>query len=221
MTFNIIGSSSKGNCCLVNDDLMIDLGLSYEMIKPYASKVKYLLLTHKHSDHLSLTALRKLYVNVKPVIICGEWLKETLSLYAEQVQVVEAGKVYSFGSYKVSPVKAYHDVPNCGYRIMQGIHKHLHITDTATLDGISAKGYDSASIECNHCEVKASKLIQEAIQKGEFTHLEGAMNSHLSVQKAIKFCNENGIKQLIPVHIGESTKSEVLEALRIWNENIK
>jgi phosphoribosyl 1,2-cyclic phosphodiesterase len=219
MTFNIIGSSSKGNSFLINDDLMIDIGLSYEMIKPYTSKVKYLLLTHKHGDHLNLTALRKLYVNVKPVIICGEWLADVLKAY--DLKIVEMGKVYQLGEYRIAPVKAYHDVPNCGYRIMQGGFKHIHITDTYTLKGITAYGYNSASIECNHCEFKARELIREAKAKGEFTHLEGAMNSHLSVQQAVRFRNENGIKRLIPVHIGESTKNEVLEALRVWNENIK
>ncbi|MDR2341516.1 MAG: hypothetical protein LBD84_00545 [Campylobacteraceae bacterium] len=71
MTFKVIGSNSQGNSFLVNDDLMIDIGFNYETIKLYTGKVEYLLLTHKHSDHLNLTTLRKLYVNVKPVISVG------------------------------------------------------------------------------------------------------------------------------------------------------
>jgi phosphoribosyl 1,2-cyclic phosphodiesterase len=216
--FKIIGSGSTGNCFLINEDLMIDIGLDYTTIKPCMGKVKYLLLTHKHSDHLNLTALRKLYVAVNPVVICGEWLVEDIKLF--NPTIVETGKVYTFVDYKISPIQLYHDVLNCGYRIMQNGHKHLHITDTATLEGIKAYGYDTASIECNHDENKALELIRKARKEGEFTHLTGAMNSHLSVQQTIKFCEENNIKKLIPVHIGNSTRDEVIQALRNWNENL-
>jgi phosphoribosyl 1,2-cyclic phosphodiesterase len=212
MKFKIIGSSSQGNCFLANDDLLIDVGLNYSLIKPYP--IKYLLLTHRHSDHLNLTTLRKLYVSHKVQIYCGAWLADTLKNY--NPTIVEKGKIYEFGSYKISPIQAYHDVPNCGYRIMEGTHKHLHITDTGTLEGIMAMGYESASIECNHDENRALELIKAAKEKGEFTHLIGAMNSHLSVQQAIKFCKENKVKRLYPCHIGESTKTEVIKALKEW-----
>ncbi|MDR2099994.1 MAG: MBL fold metallo-hydrolase [Campylobacteraceae bacterium] len=216
--FNVIGTGSKGNCFTFGN-LMIDLGLPYDRIKNYLGDVTYILLTHRHNDHLNLTTLRKVIANTNATFVCGWWLKEYLP--NDKVKIVEAGRNYELDDYRISPVIAYHDAPNFGYRIMKDGHKHFHITDTATLDGITARGYDSASIECNHCEIRARELIQEAKEKGEFTHLEGAMNSHLSVQKAIDFCRTNGIKNLIPVHVGESTKSEVLKALRIWDENLK
>jgi len=99
---------------------------------------------------------------------------------------------------------------------MDNGYKHFHATDTNTLDGIEANNYDSASIECNHEINKALAIIDEAEKNGEFTHLKGAINSHLSVDKTIKFCKENHIKKLYPVHIGSSTKKEVVEALKRW-----
>lgn len=122
----------------------------------------------------------------------------------------------NFDGYKIAMVQAYHDVPNCGYRIMKDGFKHFHITDTNTLDGITAKNYDSASIECNHEINKALELIEEAKKNGEYSHLQGAINSHLSVDKVIKFCKENNIKKLYPVHIGNSTKKEVIKKLKEW-----
>ena len=40
------------------------------------------------------------------------------------------------------PIKLYHDVPNCGYRIFINDKKIIYMTDTKTLEGITAKNYD-------------------------------------------------------------------------------
>ena len=229
MLIKDIGTSSEGNCFMINDDLVIDMGFPYKYVKSQFKEdlaysmfqgFKYLLLTHIHKDHFNETTIRKLYIsNQNLTIVCGEWLNDILLSYGfdeSRIIVVEFGKVYQLGEYKISPIKAYHDVENCGYRIMKDGHKHLHITDTATLDGIDAFDYDTATIECNHDEQKALELIAQAKENGEFTHLKGAMNSHLSVQQTIQFCERNRIKQLYPAHIGSSTKKEVIQALREW-----
>jgi len=220
MQFSILGTGSSGNCFLINDDLMIDAGLPYSKIKDKVKNVRYVLLTHIHGDHLNMTTVRKIFVaheNIK--FVCGQWLIEKLlksGIDKDRILPIEFGKVYQLGDYKISPIIAFHDVENCGYRIMYDGKKHLHITDTCTLDGIEAKGYDSASIECNHEINKALELIKEAEENGEFSHLKGAINSHLAVHKAIQFCKENKISKLYPIHIGSSTKKEVIEALKRW-----
>ncbi|MCW8932189.1 MAG: MBL fold metallo-hydrolase [Gammaproteobacteria bacterium] len=218
MQFKILGTGSSGNCFLINDDLMIDAGLPYSKIKDKVKNVRYVLLTHIHGDHFNKSTIRKLAANHNVMFICGEWLFDELLniVNSESILVYGFGIAFDAIGYDVAMVKAYHDVPNCGYRIMQDGHKHLHITDTYTLDGIAAKGYHSASIECNHEINKALVLIDEAKENGEFSHLIGAVNSHLSVDKTIQFCKGNGIKKLIPVHIGSSTKKEVIDALKRW-----
>lgn len=219
MKFETIGSSSKGNCYLI-DYLMIDVGLPYKDIKDYIHSMNFVLLSHIHGDHFNKTTMRKIVVNHPHItIVCGAFLLDELlnmGVCKDRILVVEVGKVYELDGFKISPVKAYHDVDNFGYRIMQGNHKHLHITDTSTLDGIVALDYDTATIECNHDEFKALELIAEAKENGEFTHLKGAINSHLSVQQTIQFCDQNRIKQLYPAHLGSSTKKEIIEALREW-----
>lgn len=199
---------------------MIDLGLPYSKTKEHLSDVSHILLTHIHGDHFNMTTIRKIFVaheNIK--FVCGQWLIEKLlksGIDKDRILLIEFGKVYQLGEYKISPIVAYHDVENCGYRIMFGSKKHLHITDTCSLEGIEAKGYSSASIECNHEINRALELIAEAKDNNEFSHLKGAINSHLSVDKTILFCKDNGIKKLFPVHIGSSTKKEVIEALKRW-----
>lgn len=217
--FKIIESSSAGNCFKYGS-LLIDLGLPYSKTKEHLQDVTHILLTHIHGDHLNMTTIRKIFVaheNIK--IVCGQWLIEKLlksGIDKDRILLIEFGKVYQLEEYKISPVMAFHDVENCGYRILFDGKKHLHITDTCSLVGVEAKGYNSASIECNHDASRALELIEEAKDNDEFSHLKGTMNSHLSVNKTIQFCKDNGIKKLYPVHIGSSTKKEVIEALKRW-----
>lgn len=219
MNFKTIETGSGGNCFLI-DNLMIDLGLSYTKTKQYLEMVNSILLTHIHGDHFNKDTIRKVFVNHDHIkFVCGEWLREKLlriGVDEDRIIVVEFGKVYELGECKISPIIAYHDVENCGYRIMKDGWKHIHITDTASLEGIEAVNYNSASIECNHHYERALELIREAKENDEFSHLRGAMNSHLSVDKTIRFCKENGIKKLFPIHIGSSTKKEVIESLKAW-----
>jgi len=219
MKIKIVGTGSSGNCFLFNDDLMIDAGLPYTVIKDSIDlkKVKCVLLTHIHGDHFKLDTIRKLAIRHNIKIVCGAFLLDELlkaGHQRENIIVVGAGKIYQIIGYKISPVIAYHDVDNFGYRIITRTHKHFHITDTSTLEGITAKNYDSATIECNHDLPTLLKLVDSAKENDEYTHLNGAKNSHLSVQKALKFVKDNNIKKLYPIHIGDSTKKEVLRYLK-------
>ena len=59
MKYNIIGSSSEGNCIIVEDVLMLDCGIIYNKIKKYLPKVKLIFISHIHFDHLLPTAIKK------------------------------------------------------------------------------------------------------------------------------------------------------------------
>ena len=49
MTYEIIETGSTGNAVVINENIMIDCGVSWKKIQPYAKKLKLVLLTHKHS----------------------------------------------------------------------------------------------------------------------------------------------------------------------------
>lgn len=211
MTFKVIGTGSSGNCFLFGD-LMIDCGLPYSKIKDHVKP--NVLLTHCHGDHFNNSTIRKLSTNHDVKFYALPYLCERLqTIGIDNFVAIEAGEIYRIDDYTISPVIAYHDVENVGYRIMYKGIKHFHITDTSTLEGITARNYTSASIECNHCEIEAMRLIEQARENGEFSHLPGAINSHLSVQQAIEFIKQNNIGKLTPIHIGKSTYDQVFKAL--------
>ena len=222
MEIEIIGTGSSGNCFLFNDNLIVDMGLPKSKMKDIDfGKIKYVLLTHIHADHFLEATIRYLSIHYPKILfICGEWLKkELLHIGVENIKVIEMNKLYEIGDYKISGIIAYHDVENCGYRLMQNGHKHIYITDTSTLEGITAKNYDTATIECNHDFERALEIIEEKREEGEFSHLVRTLDTHLSVQQTIEFCKGNNIKKLIPVHIGDSTRVEVMEAIGEYENN--
>ena len=221
MKIEIIATGSGGNCFVFDDEIMIDAGVSYKKLTEAidVKKISHVLLSHIHGDHFKPETIRKLFVNTEIIFVCGEFLKDELlglGVEDDRIFIISSGFIHPFGLFRVTAVLAYHDVENFGYRLMKKGYRHFHITDTSTLDGIDAINYDSASIECNHDRTRALEMIEEAKESGEFTHLKRATETHLSVQETIQFCKDNAIKKLIPIHIGNSTRKEVIEALKMF-----
>lgn len=48
MDYEILGSGSSGNAVIINKSIMVDCGLPYKRIQPYAKDLKLVLLTHVH-----------------------------------------------------------------------------------------------------------------------------------------------------------------------------
>ena len=106
------------------------------------------------------------------------------------------------GRFSISPFKLYHDVQNCGYRIFKDEVKIFHATDTAHLQGISAKEYDLYAIEHNYNEDTVYDIIREQESQGKFAHQRGSINSHLSEQQARDFIfkNKKESSQILRLH---------------------
>jgi hypothetical protein len=49
MNYEVVATGSKGNAVLINDEILIDIGVPHKKIFPYFKKLKLVLLTHIHS----------------------------------------------------------------------------------------------------------------------------------------------------------------------------
>lgn len=193
--YNIISTGSKGNAVVINDITLIDCGVSFKALKPVYKDLKIVLLTHIHSDHFNRTTLR-LLSEARPTLrfACCEWLVTPLietGISKRNIDVLEIGKIYDYKAFKVSPVKLYHDVPNCGYRLFFGKEKAFYATDTSTLAGITAKDYDLYLVEANHEEEEINKRISEKKASGEFVYEIRATRNHLSKEQCDAWIYEN------------------------------
>ena len=188
----VISSGSEGNAVIYNNAIMVDCGVTLKALEAVKRSLKIVLLTHKHSDHLKLRTLQRLQAERPTLrVACGDFLLEELPCI-KNIDVLQVGKIYDYGAFKVSPVKLYHDVPNFGWRIfLPNGQKIFHATDTVHLEGITAKGYDLYAIEHNYCEEYIQQAIEEARANGEYTHAYGNVNTHLSIQQARAFIEAN------------------------------
>lgn len=195
MEYNIVMTGSQGNAVVLNSFILIDCGVSFKALEECYKALKIVLLTHRHTDHFKKRTISKL-ARERPSLYfcCCEWLVDELikcKVEKKNIIVMEIGKVYDFGACKVSPVKLYHDVRQCGWRIYIGDEKAIYATDTAHMDGISAKDYDLYLIEGNYHEDELQERIREKQEKGEFCYEYRVPKTHLSVEQATAWLMEN------------------------------
>lgn len=195
MNYKIISSGSQGNAIVLNSSILIDCGVSFRALSEVKKGLKIVLLTHIHSDHFNKTTIRRLAAE-RPTLrfACCEWMLPELlacGVSERNIDLLKIGKLYNYGAFKVSPVKLYHDVDNCGWRVFAGEEKAVYMTDTVTLEGISAKGYDLYLIEANYSESDIQERIRAKEEAGQYVYEYRVLKTHLSKEKADKWLLEN------------------------------
>lgn len=93
---------------------------------------------------------------------------------------------YDYNLFKLVPVKLFHDVPQCGYRVFINGYKLIYATDTYTLEGIKAKNYDYYFIETNY------ENDEELHERAYNDYYESRVKrTHLSKEQATEWILEN------------------------------
>lgn len=213
INFEVIATGSTGNAVTIDDGhILIDCGIPYSHLRPHIDNLRLVLLTHEHGDHFHPSAVRALH-RERPALRwgCCEWMVPHLLAAGVDKRVID---VYDIGqSYlyeflcghpflrsstedltrlvTIKPVRLVHNVPNCGYKIELGYERLFYATDTGTLDGIEAEGYDLYLIEANHTRAELDARIQEKEAAGEYAYEREAARNHLSQEQALDWLAEN------------------------------
>lgn len=195
MDYNIISTGSHGNAVLLNEYMLIDIGVPFKALKKVYKNLKIVMLTHEHCDHINQATVRKLAME-RPTLrwACCEWLVPILldcAVSERNIDVLEIGKMYDYKVFKVSPIKLFHDVPNCGYRLFFEDKKVIYATDTEHLEGITAKDYDLYMIEANYTEEDLQRRIEAKKATGEYSYEQNCALRHLSHEQASEFLLAN------------------------------
>jgi len=199
MNFEIISSSSKANCIIVEDVLMLDCGVTYSKIKKYLSKIKLIFISHSHQDHLLPSTIKKIIFNfptIKFVTGSVEVVKilNKIGTNYRNIYILDWGKKYDLGLLKVKLVYLYHDTPNYGLKWNINGKKGIYVVDTEKIDHIEAKNYDLYLIENNYQEKLLEEHIKEAKEKDDenmLFYLNRVPYTHLSAEQANSFLIEN------------------------------
>ena len=199
MKYEIISSSSKANCIIVENILMLDCGVSYSKIKKHLSKVKLIFISHAHQDHLNANTIKQITYNYPTIkYVTGSKVVVNkligLNVNAKNIFILEEYKRYNLGAIKASLEPLIHDTPNYALKCEMNGEKMIYIVDTANVDNIVAPNYDLYLIENNYQE----EILQEHIRKAEeendgnkLYYLDRVLNTHLSKSKCDSFLIEN------------------------------
>lgn len=214
MRYKIINSGSDGNAVIINENILIDCGVSFKKLEKYYKKIQLVLLTHIHGDHFNKASIKKLIFE-RPTIRfgCGAWLVNQLlelGVNKANIDIYEMNEIYNYGNFKTIPFFLKHNVENCGYKIHFDDFKLFYATDCNNLDGIVAKNYDLYMVEANYTEKGIKKRIQEKTEQGTFCYEYQVIKNHLSKEKADDFIYKNiGISgQYIYMHINKDENYE-------------
>lgn len=213
MNYNVINSSSSGNAVLI-DSLLIDCGLSYTALNEYNFESVY--ITHRHSDHVKISTLKKLIKDGKKIYTPQankKFLSEKLEAdLCNKIKFINprAGLTIEnlFDTYHIVFTKVEHDVANYALNILLNDDTHIfYCTDMKTLSNCHADNYEYYFVECNY-DVNKLHMLQESTKivtnNGyEFSRFNRSEQSHCSKQEAIKWVNSqkgNKFKKFIKLH---------------------
>ena len=196
MTFDVISTGSSGNAVVLNKNILIDCGVPFSKVKPYTKELYLVLLTHIHGDHFKPRTVRALH-RERPGLRwgCCEWMVAPLLEAGVDKRVIDVydPDLKAFEMYgpriSIRPERLTHDVPNCGYHLLltpeHGKRERIfYATDTGTLDGVEAPGYDWYFIEANHTKAELEERARAKLDAGEFAYEIRAARNHLSQEQA-------------------------------------
>lgn len=196
MTYNIISTGSKGNAVVIGGKILIDCGVPYKRLTDVVRGLQLVLLTHIHTDHFNPRTAAAIYSRRPGIRFgCCEWMVKPLldaGIPARCIDVYSPCRFSVYGgSLFVKPQPLVHNVPNCGYYIHMDAERMFYATDTGTLDGIEAKGYDLYMIEANHTWADMEARVSEKQAAGAFSYEIAAAQNHLSQEQAENWIYQN------------------------------
>lgn len=202
MDIKVFGSSSKGNCYLINDgstSLLLDAGIPFKetqkLMNFKTSSIDGVLITHSHGDHSKAVS-----DFIKAGIDCymsGATAKE-INASGHRVKIVRALKEFQIGSWTVLPFPLEHDVFNLGYLLSNGTEKILYITDTYYCKYTFA-GVTHMLVECNH----SYAILDQRARDGSVppVMINRLKRSHFSLENVKEFLLANDLSQVVRIYL--------------------
>ena len=213
MSGEIIASSSSGNAILLENGIMLDMGITFKKAKPYLDKTKVIFISHVHHDHCLPSTIKKIvfeYPNMKFITnqVNASHLVE-LGINKKNIFALELDKWYDIGICKIRLEYLIHDKPNSALKINQNGYKLIYIVDTSSAEHIEAKDYNFAYIEANYLtEEELDKKIEQDKLENKYSHYERVKNTHLSQLQALNWIQKNNIKDYCFIHQHRERREE-------------
>ena len=217
MELKVIGSSSQGNCYILegkDSSLIIEAGVPFKKVKPVIdfkiSKIAGVIASHSHGDHSGFIGDYLSYSI--PVYSSKETFQEiTHTKLNHNCISVEALKKFSIGDFTIMPFELKHDVKCFGYLIR---HKEmgtmLFATDTYYIPN-TFPGLNHILIEANYDK----NLLSSNISSGKVHPVvrKRVLSSHMEIgttDDMLKANDLSKVKNIVLIHLS-STNSNASE----------
>lgn len=211
MKLTVIGSSSKGNGYVIQDEneaLVIEAGVSLNSLKEAVSfnlrKIAGCIITHEHGDH-SKHADMYLRSGVKTFMSVGTAEKIKLSKYSRP-GYLKSQEVVQIGNFTVLPFDVKHDAKEpLGFLVHHSkIGNLLFLTDTYFTQ-YKFPELNHILVEANYCqEIIKERFVQNTIHPVVYKRL---FKSHMSIQstKVLLASNDlSKVKNIMLIHLSDS-----------------
>lgn len=200
LDYNVIATGSSGNAVRI-ENILFDAGIPYNRLKDDLNKVKYVVYTHQHTDHVNYTTYLRIRQNFPYVKVIGNWqvgTKLKLDYIADVDAPLNVGD-YIFNCYQVE-----HDVLTYAYDFKVKGYDVLFATDLANTDSLPNKKFDYIFLESNYDQ----EIIKQVEHKhyGRYYPYLDSTTRHLSRQQNMAYFfthRKNADSKLIELHMSK------------------
>lgn len=201
MEIKVFGSSSKGNCYLIQDGdshLLIEAGVNPKYLQVDWSKVEAILLTHEHGDHAKY--INQVIKRCASSVYCTKGTEQAIDVPKYRTMTVKATEPFTVKNWNILPFDVEHDVNEpVGYLIDSPSGKRiLFATDTYYIR-YRFNNVTHMLVECNYSlEILNQNYDAGRIDKGRRNRL---LTSHFELGNVIEFIKANDISNLEEVYL--------------------
>lgn len=214
MKLNILGSSSSGNCYILQSDseaLIIEVGLRMTAIKEALgfnlNKVAGCIVSHLHNDHArSVEGMLKAGIDVYALSSVFEAKRVGAHRRAKTI-ILEKG--FTVGQFRVYAFPVAHDVPTLGFLINHNETGNiLFLTDTFTCD-YQFTDLSHILIEANY----STDILDKNISSGRTNNgmKRRLRYSHMELQTTKKLLSAHdlsNVKTITLIHLSSDNSDE-------------
>lgn len=220
MKLTVLGSSSSGNCYLLEGTkqaIVIEAGINFREVQKAIDfnirKIRACLISHAHSDHSKYAdSYDNRGIPIYSVFDVVKKLKGTKNT------ICEYDSTYAVGEFLVKSFRLFHDVPCLGFIVFHPEMGHMaFITDTGKIPYI-IPNLRHVLIESNYSD----SIIQRNALNGHYNHAHASRlpNTHLSINKAAKWLKQHkkSIETVVLLHLSNENSNEAEFISKIESE---
>lgn len=203
MEYEICYTGSSGNCNIIKTDqftFMIDCGVPFKWIEEAGIidkyKIDYLIVTHRHSDHVTVPTYNRLHRQYPDMEVITnsevqDFLKAKNSHYYPDY-IIESGLTFNIGDLEVNFIENLHGVSTQGVVMIEFDEVLLYATDLSSTvfyeDFLTNRNVklDICLLENNYDEQKLIDMLME--NDGGYNKAE-AQSRHLDHVEYNSFIN--------------------------------